>query len=258
MTLRQRGFTLTELVMVIVIVGILGVAVTRFITATVGGYVDTADRQKLASAGYISSEKISRELRTALPNSIRLNASNSCIEYIPILAGTYYTSIPLDAAGNSIEAVGARVSSAVSGRAVVYPVSASALYSPSSTGAITSATATLPVGTDAITISLSANHQFDADSPARRVFIVDSPRAYCVVGGLMFLYRNYGFNSSITLPPTGGQRAVLLDNISTSTNAFDYTPASLVRNAVVNFRYTLSKNDETWQTEQEVHIRNVP
>ncbi len=255
---RQRGFTLTELVMVIVIVGILSIALTRFITATVGGYVDTASRQQLASAGYIASEKISRELRMALPNSIRLNATDSCIEYIPILAGTHYVSIPLETAGDSISAVGARVSAAVSGRAVVYPVSTSSVYSPSSSGAITAATATLPVGTDEIAISLSSNHQFDADSPARRIFIVDSPRAFCVVGGLMFQYRNYGFNNAVTLPPTGGQRAVLLDNISSSANTFDYTPASLVRNSVVNFRYTLNKNDETWQTEQEVHIRNVP
>ncbi|WP_020406372.1 type II secretion system protein [Hahella ganghwensis] len=255
---RQGGFTLTELVMVIVIVAILGVGVTRFITATVGGYVDTADRQKLATASYVASEKISRELRTALPNSIRLNATDSCIEYIPILAGTFYTSIPLASADNSITAVGARVSSAVSGRAAVYPVSVSDLYSPANTGAITAATATLPVGTDEITITLSANHQFDADSPARRIYVVDTPRALCVVSGKMFLYRNYGFNSSVSLPPSGGSRAVLLDNISTGANTFDYTPASLVRNAVVNFRYALSSGDENWQTEQEVHIRNVP
>ncbi len=255
---RQQGFTLTELVMVIVIVGILGVGVTRFITATVGGYVDTAQRQQMATAGLVASEKISREIRTALPNSIRLNANASCVEYIPILAGTNYTSLPLAAAANTIDAVGAQLSNPVGGRVAVYPVTTADLYNPGNTGPITAATGVLPTGADAVVINLTANHQFDAESPTRRLFIVDQPRAFCVEGGFLYRYSNYGFNAATTLPPVGGRRAVLLSDLSIATNVFDYTPASLIRNAVVNFRFILSIGDDAWETEQEVHIRNVP
>jgi len=256
--IRQGGFTLIELVMVIVIIGILGVGVTRFITATVGGYVDTAQRQQMATAGLLASEKMSRSLRKALPNSIRLNANASCIEYIPILAGTNYTDLPLDAASNSIDAVSAQLSTAVSGRVAVYPVTTAELYTPGDTGPITAATGVLPVGSDAVTINLSGNHQFGAESPTRRLFMVDQPRAYCVEGGQLFQYRGYGFNAATTLPPTGGSRAVLLSEIAIAANIFNYVPASLVRNAVINFRLILNASDESWEVEQEVHLRNVP
>ena len=256
--LHQSGFTLTELVMVIVIIGILGVGVTRFITATVGGYVDTAQRQQLATAGLLASEKMSRSLRNALPNSIRLNADASCIEYIPILAGTNYTDLPLAAASNSIAAVGAQLSSAVTGQVAVYPVTTAELYTPGNTGPITAATGVLPVGSDAVTITLSGNHQFDTESPTRRLFMVDQPRAFCVEGGQLFQYNGYGFNAATTLPPVGGSRAVLLTELTNATNIFNYVPASLVRNAVINFRLLLSVGGDSWETEQEVHLRNVP
>ncbi len=254
----QRGFTLTELIIVIVIVGILSVGVTRFITTTVGGYVDTAERQQMATAGVTAAERISRELRRSIPNSVRLNASRSCIEYIPILAGTDYIEIPRTAADNAITAVGAQLDSAVSGRAVVYPSSTAALYTPSGTGPITSATATLPTGSNQVTISLSGNHQFLTDSPTRRIYIADSPRALCVESGFLYRYQGYGFNAAAALPPGGGSRAVLLNNISTVAAVFNYTPASLIRNAVVNFGFMLQDGGDSWQTEQEVQIRNVP
>jgi len=86
----QVGFTLVEMIMVIVISAILAVGVTRFMGQTVQSYADTGNRQQLATIGWIASERLSRELRTALPNSIRVNAIQSCIEFIPSVKKFYF------------------------------------------------------------------------------------------------------------------------------------------------------------------------
>src|SRR3990167_327162 len=92
---NQSGFTLIEMVITIVLIGILGVGMSRFIGQSVQGVKDTAERQQLSAIGWITSEKISREIRDALPNSFRLNSGGSCIEFIPTVAGTDYLTVPV-------------------------------------------------------------------------------------------------------------------------------------------------------------------
>ncbi|WLQ13863.1 prepilin-type N-terminal cleavage/methylation domain-containing protein [Hahella aquimaris] len=256
---RSHGFTLIELVMVIVIVSVLAVGVTRFITATVGGYVDTAERQQMATAGLIAAEKMSRAIRSALPNSVRV--ASGCIEFIPVLAGTDYVSAPISSPAASIDAVGARLDNAVIGRAAIYPIDQTELYDPQSPGpnSLSEALAQLPTGSDDITVTLSANHQFPTDSPARRLYLVGTPVAFCQSGAAIYRYVNYGFNATPDLPPSSGAvREMLINLVAAGTTDFNYTPASLVRNAVVQMSFRVSDGGESFDIQQEVNIRNVP
>ena len=256
---RQRGFSLTELIMVIVILGVLGTGITSFITRSVGGYIDTGERQRVATAGLIAAEKLTRELRGAMPNSVRTNVSKSCVEYIPIRAASTYIDLPVDAAGTSIQAVSSPRDAAVSGHVAVYPVNSSQLYSLSASGAITSATATMPTGSGAVNLTLSTAHRFPMHSPARRLYVVGSPEAYCQTGSRINRHSNYGFNAgSGGLPPANGDVALLINQVQPGSVQFDFSPASLIRNAVVNFRFRLVEGDEQLVIEQEAAIRNLP
>ncbi len=95
---RTRGFTLIEMVMVIVITGILSGIVAVFIAAPVEGYIATALRGDLVDNADLALRRLSRELSLALPNSVRVTTQASggvnyiYIEFIPTSGGGGYLS----------------------------------------------------------------------------------------------------------------------------------------------------------------------
>jgi len=252
----SAGFTLIELVIVVVLMGIMGTFATRFITHSVQGYMDTAQRQQLANRALIGAEKISRALRTALPASVR--TATGCIEFIPVLAASHYVSVPITVAADRFQAVAAGLASTVTGRVAVYPSVTADLYNPGNDSAITSSNASIPQGNGEITVSLGNQHQFPTDSPSRRFYLVSTPTAFCQQGDLVYRYRNYGFNSVASLPPASAQKDILMNRLEPDSLGFTFQPTSLTRSAVVHFNFELVEGDTDYRIEQEVNLRNVP
>ena len=89
---QQTGFSLVEAVVVIVISGIIVAAVALFIRAPVAGYVDTAHRAELTDIADTALRRMGRDLRTALPNSIRVTSVGSVyfLEYLEVRTGGRY------------------------------------------------------------------------------------------------------------------------------------------------------------------------
>ena len=257
----SHGFTLIEMIIVIVILGILSVGSVRFISQSTQGVIDSAERQRVASIGIIAMEKLSRELREALPNSIRVDGSGECIEFVPIAGGSQYTDIPILTTSTTIMAVKTNYASSLNttyDRIAVFPASLSQVYGGADPGPISSLINTI-TGTDEETITLSSNHQFLVDSPQRRFFIVKDPVTFCYSGGILFRYKNYGFQSTMgTSRPTtfNAGREVLANSLTSAT--FSYVSATLSRNGVVTIDMTLSEGGETQTLDYEVIIRNVP
>ncbi len=106
---RQHGFTLIEMIVVIVITGIIGGMVAMFIRAPVEGYVDSARRAEMTDVADIVVRRISRDLRLALPNSVRVSGDGLFVEFIPTTGGGRYRSAAATAAsavcGSSAAAV---------------------------------------------------------------------------------------------------------------------------------------------------------
>ncbi|NKB38803.1 MAG: prepilin-type N-terminal cleavage/methylation domain-containing protein [Gammaproteobacteria bacterium] len=67
-----RGFTLIELVIVIVLTGIVGTLIGQLLSRPIEGFVDLADRAELVDGAELALRRMSRELRLALPNSVRI------------------------------------------------------------------------------------------------------------------------------------------------------------------------------------------
>jgi MSHA biogenesis protein MshO len=87
-TTPQRGFTLIEMVMVIVIMGVIGAVLSLFMKTPIDAYFDTARRAALSDEADLALRRMARDIGKALPNSVRLPASDSaCVEFMPTRTG---------------------------------------------------------------------------------------------------------------------------------------------------------------------------
>lgn len=82
----QRGFTLVEMVLVIVVTGIVAAALALFFRPTLQLYLDSRSRAALADAGATAAQRLLRDVRAAVPNSIR-QPNSQCLELVPSFAG---------------------------------------------------------------------------------------------------------------------------------------------------------------------------
>lgn len=280
---HHHGFTLIELVVVIVVMSILAIGSVQFISYSALGYVDTVRRSGLSSTATIVNEKISRLIRDALPGSIRISADQRCIEFIPIVAASQYTQAPIvgsPVAQTQVHTIPLDGALAQSGYLAIYPVVASAntLYQHSTNPGIislqtASVTATV-AGASVFTFNGGASFQFSQGSPQKRVYVVTTPNAFCQVGTQLFYYKNYGFiasmnntpaflstaNANYTVFNTVPNRQLVADKLLANSLTFSYLPSSLRRNAIVAYELELKEvgNSETQVVNQEVQIRNVP
>lgn len=96
-----RGYTLIELVTVIIILGIVSTGIFSFIKFGTQVYVDLTSRDQILSESRFLVERLNREIRYALPNSVRVaqypEGSSSpyvhCIEFTPIQWSAFYQDI---------------------------------------------------------------------------------------------------------------------------------------------------------------------
>jgi len=263
----DRGFTLVEMIISIVITGIVVSMVAMFGRGQVDAYIDAGNRAELSDAADTTLRRIARELQSALPNSVRVSPAGNFLEFVPIRdAGRYRAEIDvgppprnntLDFGNNadtSFEVLGPPVTITAGDQLVVFNLGqpGSDVYEGTSRRAATAA-----VGVNSITFA-PAGTQFPLASPQSRFQIVGAPVSYECAGGALVRHSGYGFLAvqPVAFGGLGGVTAVMTDNVGGC--AFNYTPAILQRNGLVVLRLTLTRNGESVELLHQVDVLNTP
>ena len=254
--MKTKGFTLIEIVTVIVLLSIVTLGTTRFIVQSTQQYTDSARRSQLMAQGRVLVEQLTRRLRNALPNSVRI--SGNCIEFFPVItAAGLVDPLPLIPV-NQLLTGGFGWSYSGISYASAMPLATSEVYK-ASYGSEEVIKEVSSVNGSAGEINLTGFNQFPHHSKSERVFLVGEPERYCRTGsGQLIGYRNYGIKANLDASDPGGTTVLLADKLDTSVTPFVYSPGSLIENAVVKVTLSFSDQGEVLELSHEVHIRNVP
>lgn len=241
----HKGFTLVELVIVIIILSALGIMTSSYIGTGVDIYTDITERDKSLSSVRFVMERLRREVANALPNSASISDSsdvlNGCLTFRPIVASTLYASDfpiePISRVSGAIATIPVDDYTFENGdQAVIYLLSADEIIN---TGKVK----TLVDDTTNSSLVFSDADGFVLASPAKRVYIIRDTISYCFIG------------SELKRQENSGDFVLMAEHISGSFSASD---ATLQRNALVKVTFNLDFDDVEVPIEQTLHISNVP
>lgn len=294
---QECGFTLVEAIITIVMIGVLAGVVAVFIRAPMQNYADSAARAEMSDAADLALRRIGRDLRSALPNSIRVIGSDGHgIEFIPTKTGGRYlsasdgdadgiTRFALDFADPSklsFTVVGASPDFLLRAKSadyvVVYNLGAGFNPADAWTGGNRALIDTVTTSGGIVKITMKNNNTFGQQSPpmqspSQRFQVVGQPVSYYCgsENGVLTLrrYWNYGFSPSASnTPPSGASTAVVASRLNSCSGLFSYdgnlgTPGSAAnrRSGLVTLAIALQSRNDTAATIRlayQVHVDNTP
>ncbi len=286
---RQSGFTLIEAIVVMVITGILVAGVAVFMVRPVEGYIDSVRRAELTDNADVALRRMGRELRLALPNSLRI--SGACVEFIMTSAGGRYRDsgdgstggIPFNWTDTTVcgttpnnckfDVMGLMPTNpAIAANDYIAIYNLGEGYNPANAYNYDTGTDACRAGGCNVakvsslagnTVTLAAN-PFAAQSPplpspsARFQVIPGGTKAvsYTCSGNQLLRYANYGFDAAQACPPTG--TPATLAGATTATCSFTYTAAATGRNGLLQVQLDLSSGGESVSLFQQIHVDNAP
>lgn len=291
-TRNTLGFTMIEFVIVIVLMGIVGVGMARLIALPFTTYRDLGRRAQLVDFADASARRIARDVRRALPNSVRIAAGAETLEFVRAVDGARYRRDPGDnGGGNDHTAASDTLSFAgdtsfnilgsfqhlnftlgvplSNGHRVAIYNTGSSVYSDAATdanpGIITpdSTNITITADGDEQQIGFSASHRFTYESPVQRLYLIDTPVTYhCdLAAGTLTYYASYDFAST---QPTNPSAAPLSSATSGLMNnlvedcSFEYSPGTPQRAGLVTIEFVVADGGERVRVLHQVHVDNGP
>lgn len=269
-----KGFTLIEAVIVIAITGIIGGIVAIFIRAPVEAYFDSARRAEMTDIADTALRRMARDVRLALPNSVRVTSSGGSIylEFLQTRSGGRYRQD--DACFSSGCASLTTFGSITPDVAIAINSDRVAIYNqynneaggcgatdPSAYCATNTAVITGLTDSGSEDVISFAMKPFPHASPANRFQIIETPVSYVCTpgaGGSGTLRRYWGYAIAAAQPTAFGGAATALLATRVANCGMAYAPGVTERGGLLNMQLTLSQSGEDVSLQNQVHVNNVP
>jgi MSHA biogenesis protein MshO len=291
-TRLARGFTLIELVITIAVGSVVVAFMAMFIVTPMTIYTSQTRRATLVDAADSALRFIGRDLRAALPNSVRVNTSGSvtALELLATADGArYQDSGPLSNPALALDFTALDGAFATTVPFTQVPTLSAtgtlpwtsnayylAIYNVDVPGAnayeagskvITTAGTTITISAGATTnqnlVTLSPPFQFAYGSPGQRVFLVSGPVSYLcdTVAATLTRYSGYTIastqaTSAAALNAAGASSALVASNVAGC--AFVLSPGTAQRNALATLTLQITQSGESVQLLHEVNVVNAP
>lgn len=289
---KQSGVTLIELVIAMVITGIIVAAVVFFVFPVRQG-AELTMRAELTDIADNALQRMARDVRRALPNSVRVDGTGQYLEFLEVRTAGRYRGEGGGASGgtdcnNDDAALGTPDNDLLSfdtvadqcfktiGKLAVAPVVGDFVvlnnHGPGFAGQDAFATSgtlnrvaisgvnTGEAGRDRIAFAPTTFQRDLHDSPGKRFYVVSGPVTYGCAGGTMTRYQGYAIAAAQGTPP-GGSSAPIAGNVVSC--AFDYNPNVSPQIGLLTLRLTLAKARSDGSMERvslyhAVHVSNIP
>jgi|ASRK01.1.fsa_nt_gi MSHA biogenesis protein MshO len=254
--MRVNGFTLIEMVMTIIIMGIIFIGAGSVIEMGSRGYADSIDRQRIQNQARFVIEKMTREIRHAVPNSFNVvndSQGDKCLTFYPINNAGFYSRNEADRTLQFVvDNQGKRISGASGDRLTINPSQPDDLNDNSRSLSLvgcrdTNVTSCIEVVLSAGVYAYQVNDNFDSHSIANRYYTYSNQVSYCIAS-----------TGVITKSVGSGSKNTVGDGLRFSDSQFHYTEPTLQRGGLVHMDLLFDNNGEESSYKHDVQVLNVP
>lgn len=277
---HQSGFTLIEMILVIVLIGILSGILAPVITQNIRAYSDSKARNEMMARGRIALGRLERELRHAIPYSIVV--SGTTLKFVTASAGGRYLQraetppkiANADCAQNTERFETSSTPDKLNALCLFSPTALAApvnngdlalvignnspasLYTYSDPGTWVGLSATMPPSQLADIdyagvvwkVTFVTPHSFSNASAFKNYQIADFTNQISLAPASLLWRRSSGISD-----PSAGSAATLITGVTAV--AFDTTNLA---NGILNVALTLTENGESITLSEDIYVRNTP
>ncbi|WP_341304368.1 type II secretion system protein [Pseudomonas sp. TMP25] len=292
---RSRAFTLVELVIVIALAGTVAVMVSAVLSRPLNSFVDQSRRAVLVDQAAGALSRMTRDVRLAIPNSVRVSADGQAMELLLIHSaaryrpnriggdGLRFSSAPggcgsstVDGSCNTVQVLDPAFNPAGARWLVMYntgaqsagnPVLGGNVWAPANPGVISLSGTTFsllggaPSNESLIALGSMPGGNFDFvfASPQRRLYLAETVVGYrCQNSQLVRYSYSQLLNAIPAAPPAGSAAQPVASSVNCAQSGFEYAPGTTQRAGLLNLSLSISQAGENLQLLQQVHVDNAP
>lgn len=277
---KSNGFTLIEMITVIVLLGIMAGILTPFISKAMQAYTHSKARVSLVGKGRLAMERLAREVHQAVPNSLVVltNATpGDGIEFVRSRAGGRYVErfddfgaefsrtnrrFRKNANLTQLYIVGTGLTFSAGDVLVIGNTAPAQLQAGNTAVALTGIAATVAgPGNDGTTngqILNFAGQQFTVESPGKHFSIADQTIEVGLSASILRWFTASGLTNYDAAVDWSGGDPALVDGVTSVT--FTYAPGNPQSTGVlrVDLQLTDATTGQSIRLYREIQVRNTP